>query len=266
MCAVLERQPLIGDQISMEDPAIGACGGAIEPSAPQPSTNGSSSASAMRAASSHRDHFNSVPHLLVGTNRISIMHRACALLRPGAGAEDMALAVCPCLRLVEMIQWQITRPAIPGGLALCVYGRRRKARRTRARGAGGGQELAAWMPGIISARSKGCCPWNRIPSPGEVAELPTVMNFSSRTRHLRRPCAEPFPGPSGSAQPPRLRSIRRYRSDPAQATVVDGTGATLMPRHGGRKRHAHLIWPSSVERFVPGMSLPPEGSGPQYRP
>ena len=38
--------------------------------------------------------------------------------------------------------------------------------------------------------------------------------------------------------------------------VVDAAGATLMP--GLTEAHAHLSWPSSVERFVPGMSLPPE--------
>lgn len=38
--------------------------------------------------------------------------------------------------------------------------------------------------------------------------------------------------------------------------VIDGKGATLMP--GLVEAHAHLSWPSSVERFVPGMSLPPE--------
>jgi imidazolonepropionase-like amidohydrolase len=41
-----------------------------------------------------------------------------------------------------------------------------------------------------------------------------------------------------------------------QATIVDGAGTTLMP--GMTEAHAHLSWPSSVERFVPGMSLPPE--------
>src|SRR5580698_10561823 len=40
------------------------------------------------------------------------------------------------------------------------------------------------------------------------------------------------------------------------ALVVDGGGATLMP--GMTEAHAHLSWPSSVERFVPGMSLPAE--------
>jgi len=37
---------------------------------------------------------------------------------------------------------------------------------------------------------------------------------------------------------------------------VDATGCTLMP--GMTEAHAHLSWPSSVERFVPGMNLPPE--------
>jgi imidazolonepropionase-like amidohydrolase len=40
------------------------------------------------------------------------------------------------------------------------------------------------------------------------------------------------------------------------AIVIDGGGATLMP--GLTEAHAHLSWPSSVERFVPGMHLPPE--------
>jgi imidazolonepropionase-like amidohydrolase len=38
--------------------------------------------------------------------------------------------------------------------------------------------------------------------------------------------------------------------------VIDGAGATLMP--GLVEAHAHLSWPSSVERFVPGMALPTE--------
>jgi imidazolonepropionase-like amidohydrolase len=40
------------------------------------------------------------------------------------------------------------------------------------------------------------------------------------------------------------------------AKIIDGGGATLMP--GLTEAHAHLSWPSSVERFVPGMNLPPE--------
>ncbi|HUE09808.1 MAG TPA: amidohydrolase family protein [Steroidobacteraceae bacterium] len=42
----------------------------------------------------------------------------------------------------------------------------------------------------------------------------------------------------------------------AEALVIEGNGATLMP--GLTEAHAHLTWPTSVERFVPGMSLPPE--------
>ena len=40
------------------------------------------------------------------------------------------------------------------------------------------------------------------------------------------------------------------------AVLVDADGATLMP--GLVEAHAHLSWPSSVERFVPGMHLPAE--------
>jgi imidazolonepropionase-like amidohydrolase len=40
------------------------------------------------------------------------------------------------------------------------------------------------------------------------------------------------------------------------AWVIDGAGAMLMP--GMTEAHAHLSWPTSVERFVPGMNLPPE--------
>ena len=40
------------------------------------------------------------------------------------------------------------------------------------------------------------------------------------------------------------------------ADVIDAAGATLMP--GLVEAHAHLTWPSSVERMVPGMHLPPE--------
>lgn len=38
--------------------------------------------------------------------------------------------------------------------------------------------------------------------------------------------------------------------------VIDGRGGTVMP--GLIEAHAHLTWPSSVERFVPDMYLPPE--------
>jgi imidazolonepropionase-like amidohydrolase len=38
--------------------------------------------------------------------------------------------------------------------------------------------------------------------------------------------------------------------------IIDGGGGTLMP--GLVEAHAHLSWPSSIERFVPSLSLPPE--------
>jgi imidazolonepropionase-like amidohydrolase len=40
------------------------------------------------------------------------------------------------------------------------------------------------------------------------------------------------------------------------AHVIDGQGGVLMP--GLVEAHAHLTWPTSVEKFVPGMSLPPD--------
>jgi imidazolonepropionase-like amidohydrolase len=40
------------------------------------------------------------------------------------------------------------------------------------------------------------------------------------------------------------------------AIVIDGQGGVLMP--GLTEAHAHLTWPTSVEKFVPGMHLPPE--------
>lgn len=38
--------------------------------------------------------------------------------------------------------------------------------------------------------------------------------------------------------------------------IIDGKGMTLMP--GMCEAHAHLTWPTSVEKFVPGMYLPSE--------
>lgn len=44
--------------------------------------------------------------------------------------------------------------------------------------------------------------------------------------------------------------------DRAGAELIDGRGMTLMP--GMVEGHAHLSWPSSVERVVNAMKLPPE--------
>ena len=69
---------------------------------------------------------------------------------------------------------------------------------------------------------------------------------------------EPFPG-EVLVRDNRIAGVSRTpTATPVspQMTVIDGEGATLMP--GMTEAHAHLSWPSSVERFVPGMSLPPE--------
>ncbi len=50
------------------------------------------------------------------------------------------------------------------------------------------------------------------------------------------------------------RGAERVSHD--NARVIDGRGGVLMP--GLTEAHAHLTWPTSVEKLVPGMSLPPE--------
>jgi imidazolonepropionase-like amidohydrolase len=84
------------------------------------------------------------------------------------------------------------------------------------------------------------------------------MILFKNTRIFDGTGAEPYPG-EVLVEGNRIVAVSRAGSaaTPAtQATVVDGTGSTLMP--GMTEAHAHLSWPSSVERFVPGMSLPPE--------
>jgi imidazolonepropionase-like amidohydrolase len=55
----------------------------------------------------------------------------------------------------------------------------------------------------------------------------------------------------------RISAVARAGALPREhAQIIDAAGATLMP--GLVEAHAHLSWPSSVERFVPGMALPPE--------
>jgi imidazolonepropionase-like amidohydrolase len=56
----------------------------------------------------------------------------------------------------------------------------------------------------------------------------------------------------------RITSVSQPGVSPviADDQLIDGRGATLMP--GLTEAHAHLSWPTSVERFVPGMSLPAE--------
>jgi len=56
----------------------------------------------------------------------------------------------------------------------------------------------------------------------------------------------------------RIVSVARHPDtvSRADARIIDGRGQVLMP--GMVEAHAHLTWPTSVEKFVPGMYLPPE--------
>jgi imidazolonepropionase-like amidohydrolase len=84
------------------------------------------------------------------------------------------------------------------------------------------------------------------------------MILFKNTRIFDGSGAEPYPG-DVLVQDNRIVAVSRAgaaATSAPQATLVDGTGTTLMP--GMTEAHAHLSWPSSVERFVPGMSLPPE--------
>jgi LysR family transcriptional regulator, nod-box dependent transcriptional activator len=62
--------------------------------------------------------FNSVPHLLVGTNRISIMHRRLALAYCAALPLKMLPSPMVMPSLVEMIQWHKYRDRDPGRIWL----------------------------------------------------------------------------------------------------------------------------------------------------
>ena len=57
----------------------------------------------------------------------------------------------------------------------------------------------------------------------------------------------------------RIRAVSRI-DEPGwgdeDIRVIDGNGATLMP--GLVEAHAHLTWPSSIERVVNAMRLPVE--------
>lgn len=56
----------------------------------------------------------------------------------------------------------------------------------------------------------------------------------------------------------RITEVATYPSvvPHGDAHIIDCQGKVLMP--GLVEAHAHLTWPTSVERFVPGMYLPPE--------
>lgn len=69
--------------------------------------------------------------------------------------------------------------------------------------------------------------------------------------------APPFAG-EVRVEANRITAVARdgARVSHDNARVIDGGSGVLMP--GLTEAHAHLTWPTSVEQFVPGMSLPPE--------
>jgi len=69
--------------------------------------------------------------------------------------------------------------------------------------------------------------------------------------------ATPFPG-AVLVRGETIEAVARgdERLDPAGADLIEGSGATLMP--GLVEAHAHLTWPSSVERVINAMKLPLE--------
>jgi imidazolonepropionase-like amidohydrolase len=81
---------------------------------------------------------------------------------------------------------------------------------------------------------------------------PTVF---SNVRIFDGSGAAPFPG-EVRVEDNRIASLARDRErvSRAGARVIDGRAGVLMP--GLTDAHAHLTWPSSIERFVPSMALP----------
>ena len=97
-------------------------------------------------------------------------------------------------------------------------------------------------------------PYHHPPSP---ATAPATAVVFAGVRIFDGSGAPPFAG-EVRVEGPRITVVARGGdSAPREgARVIDGAGAVLMP--GLTEAHAHLTWPSSVERFVPGMSLPIE--------
>ena len=69
--------------------------------------------------------------------------------------------------------------------------------------------------------------------------------------------APSFPG-EALVEGNRIRAVARgdARIERGGAEIVDGGGATLMP--GMVEAHAHLSWPSAVDRIINAMKLPVE--------
>jgi len=120
VCVCWDENPLIGDQISLEQCLqighVVARIGTLRP--PTIDAWFFERFGHARRVEVIATNFNSVPHLLVGTNRISIMHRRLAL----AYSKSLPLKILPSPvtmpPLIEMIQWHKYRDRDPGRIWL----------------------------------------------------------------------------------------------------------------------------------------------------
>ncbi|MCK6403492.1 MAG: amidohydrolase family protein [Sphaerotilus natans subsp. sulfidivorans] len=87
--------------------------------------------------------------------------------------------------------------------------------------------------------------------------MPSPAFIFSHVRIFDGSGSEPFAG-EVRVEGSRITAVARdgARVPRDHARVIDGHGGVLMP--GLTEAHAHLTWPTSVEKFVPGMWLPPE--------
>ena len=121
VCVCWSENPLIGDQISLEQclkigHVVARIGTLRPPTIDAWFFERFGNARRVEVIATN---FNSVPHLLVGTNRISIMHRRLAL----AYGKSLPLKILPSPvimpPLIEMIQWHKYRDRDPGRIWLC---------------------------------------------------------------------------------------------------------------------------------------------------
>jgi LysR family transcriptional regulator, nod-box dependent transcriptional activator len=116
VCVCWNQNPLIGDEISLEKCLqlghVVARIGTLRP--PTIDAWFFERFGHARRVEVIATNFNSVPHLLVGTNRISIMHRRLALAYSNALPLKILPSPVVMPRLVEMIQWHKYRDRDPG--------------------------------------------------------------------------------------------------------------------------------------------------------
>jgi len=121
VCVCWRGNPLIGDEIGMEQClALGhvvARIGSLRP--PTIDAWFFERFGHARRVEVIATNFNSVPHLLIGTTRISIMQRRMAVAYGNALPLKILPSPVPMPRLVEMIQWHKYRNSDPGRVWLC---------------------------------------------------------------------------------------------------------------------------------------------------